>query len=77
MRVEVLLDFPRQTARDLANDLPQKVIATGLDQGFWQHANKGGQSYRHSKIKLPLHQGVLLLGAELKAGLEIHAVPLI
>ena len=30
MGVEVFLHLPGQTAGDLANDLPQEVIATGL-----------------------------------------------
>ena len=41
--VEILLNFPGQSARNLAHDLAQQVVATGLNEAIGEHGDHSGK----------------------------------
>ena len=76
--MKILLNFPGEAPGDLAHDLPQQMITTGLHQLLGEHGDHLRQANPNAQIQVPLNGG----GADIvpvprqkpHAGLEIDVV---
>lgn len=53
--VEILLHFPGEASGNLAHDLPQKMVTTGLHQLLGEHRDHPRQAYPDAQVQVPLH----------------------
>ena len=85
--VEVFLDFPGQSPRDLTHDLLEQVVSAGLHKIIRKHGDHFWQTDPNGQIKVPLNRRAdlplrtgfitaLLHGYEVHAGLKVDVVVL-